>query len=128
MSRVGRQLLAATPSVVDIAVFAGAATHPDGDLILCDVAREDGVLISVATIPAAGNMGVAAAYGHWEELAGASAQLAINLSMIVIAGLATLVIQRAVYERHREPRRARAASRRLTARRGDRGCVSRGSR
>ena len=45
-----------------------------------------GVLISVTTIPAAGNIGLAAAYGDWGEFRGASAQLAINLVCIVGAG------------------------------------------
>ena len=40
-----------------------------------------GVLISVTTIPAASNIGVAAAYGDWGEAGGAAAQLAINLDL-----------------------------------------------
>ena len=53
-----------------------------------------GVLISVTTIPAAANVGVAAAYRDWDEWRGATLQLAINLSMIVVAGVATLAIAR----------------------------------
>jgi uncharacterized hydrophobic protein (TIGR00271 family) len=53
-----------------------------------------GVLISVTTIPAAANVGVAAAYANWSELRGALAQLALNLACIVIAGVATLTVQR----------------------------------
>ena len=34
-----------------------------------------GVLVSVTTIPAVANIGVATAYGEWSELAGASLQL-----------------------------------------------------
>jgi uncharacterized hydrophobic protein (TIGR00271 family) len=60
-----------------------------------------GVLISVATIPAAANIGVAAAYGDGEEWIGAQAQLALNLVMIVLAGIATLFIQRKLYQRRR---------------------------
>jgi len=56
-----------------------------------------GVLISVTTIPAASNIGVAAAYGDWGEAGGAAAQLAINLSTIVLAGVLTLFIQRRYY-------------------------------
>jgi uncharacterized hydrophobic protein (TIGR00271 family) len=72
-----------------------------------------GVLISVTTIPAASNIGVAAAYGDWNEAGGAAAQLAINLTSIVFAGVLTLYIQRRYYvarrRKHlRDPSRAAA--------------------
>jgi uncharacterized hydrophobic protein (TIGR00271 family) len=60
-----------------------------------------GVLISVTTIPAAANVGVAAAYRDWEEWRGAALQLAINLSMIVVAGVATLAVARWRHARRR---------------------------
>ena len=60
-----------------------------------------GVLISVTTIPAAGNIGVAAAYGDWHEARGALEQLALNLCAIVVAGIVTLSVQRAWYLRRR---------------------------
>jgi uncharacterized hydrophobic protein (TIGR00271 family) len=53
-----------------------------------------GVLISVTTIPAASNIGVAASYDDWGQAGGAAAQLAINLTAIVMAGVLTLYIQR----------------------------------
>jgi uncharacterized hydrophobic protein (TIGR00271 family) len=56
-----------------------------------------GVLISVTTIPAASNVGVAAAYGHWAEAKGAALQLAINLAGIVASGVLTLFVQRRYY-------------------------------
>ena len=56
-----------------------------------------GVLISVTTIPAAANVGVAAAYGDADEALGAAGQLAINLCAIVLAGVITLFIQRRYY-------------------------------
>jgi uncharacterized hydrophobic protein (TIGR00271 family) len=52
-----------------------------------------GVLVSVTTIPAAANIGVAAAYGEWDAASGAAAQLGINLTGIVLAGVVTLAIQ-----------------------------------
>lgn len=72
-----------------------------------------GVLISVTTIPAASNIGVAAAYGEWAQAGGAAAQLAINLSGIVLAGLMTLYVQRRYYVSRRrrhlaDPARAAA--------------------
>jgi uncharacterized hydrophobic protein (TIGR00271 family) len=56
-----------------------------------------GVLISVTTIPSAANVGVGAAYGNWWEVAGAAAQLAINLGAILLAGVLTLLVQRGLY-------------------------------
>ena len=82
-----------------VAVFAGAAgvlsltSAKSGALV--------GVLISVTTIPATANIGVAAAYGDWSESGGAVAQLAVNLSAILLAGIVTLFIQRKVYQHRR---------------------------
>src|SRR5215208_1687664 len=72
-----------------------------------------GVLISVTTIPAASNIGVAAAYGDWHDAAGAAGQLAINLTSIVLAGLLTLFVQRRYFVARRvkhlsDPSRAAA--------------------
>ncbi len=82
-----------------VAVFAGAAgmlsltSAKSGALV--------GVLISVTTIPAAANIGVAAAVADWSEWRGAMAQLAVNLTAIVLAGVTTLAIQRRLFERRR---------------------------
>jgi len=82
-----------------VACFAGAAgmlsltSAKSGALI--------GVLISVTTIPAAANIGVAAALADWSEWRGAMAQLAVNLTAICLAGVATLYVQRRLFERRR---------------------------
>jgi uncharacterized hydrophobic protein (TIGR00271 family) len=60
-----------------------------------------GVLISVTTIPAAGNIGVAAAYGDGDEWVGAVEQLSLNLTSILVAGIATLYVQRRLYVKRR---------------------------
>jgi uncharacterized hydrophobic protein (TIGR00271 family) len=60
-----------------------------------------GVLISVTTIPAAANIGVAAALGDSEEWAGAMEQLALNLFAIFLACVGTLYVQRRLYVRRR---------------------------
>jgi len=52
-----------------------------------------GVLVSVTTIPAIGNIGAAAAYRSWDEVAGAALQLAINVTGLVVAGVFTLYLQ-----------------------------------
>jgi uncharacterized hydrophobic protein (TIGR00271 family) len=70
-----------------------------------------GVLISVTTIPAAANVGVAAAYRNWDDCLGALTQLLVNLGALILAGVATAGMQRLVYarrhERHLEARAAR---------------------
>jgi len=60
-----------------------------------------GVLISVTTIPAAANIGVAAALGAGHEWVGAMEQLCLNLSAILLAGIGTLYVQRRTYLRRR---------------------------
>jgi uncharacterized hydrophobic protein (TIGR00271 family) len=57
-----------------------------------------GVLISVTTIPAIANIGVATAYTDWAEVGGAAAQLGVNLVALVLGGLARLAVQRRAYE------------------------------
>jgi uncharacterized hydrophobic protein (TIGR00271 family) len=60
-----------------------------------------GVLISVTTIPAAANVGVAGAYADWGEASGALAQLGVNLGAIALAGISTLYFQRRLYRARR---------------------------
>ena len=62
-----------------------------------------GVLISVTTIPAASNVGVAAAYGDPAQAGGAAGQLAINLIAILASGLVVLSVAR--WARRRRTRR-----------------------
>jgi uncharacterized hydrophobic protein (TIGR00271 family) len=82
-----------------VACFAGAAgvlsltSAKSGALV--------GVLISVTTIPAAANIGVAAAVADWSEWRGAMLQLAVNLTAIMLAGVATLYVERRLYKRRR---------------------------
>jgi uncharacterized hydrophobic protein (TIGR00271 family) len=93
--------LIASPDVftVIVALCAGAAgmlslsTAKSGALI--------GVLISVTTIPAAANIGVAAAYRDGDAWRGSIGQLALNLTSIVAAGTTVLAFQRMLYARRR---------------------------
>jgi uncharacterized membrane protein len=82
-----------------VALCAGAAgmlslsTAKSGALI--------GVLISVTTIPAAANVGVAAAYRDWSTCTGSLAVLGLNMASIIVAGTVVLSIQRLLYDRRR---------------------------
>ncbi len=60
-----------------------------------------GVAVSVTTVPAAADIGVAAAAGRWGECAGAAAQLLVNLLALVAAGGATLAVRRRAAGRRR---------------------------
>ena len=87
-----------------VALLAGVAgtlsltTAKSGPLV--------GVFISITTIPAVGTFAVCLACGLWGEAGSAAAQLAINLVGILVAGTATLALQRLVWRR--------VAARRLT--------------
>lgn len=74
-----------------VAVLAGVA----GMLSLTEARTGTlvGVLVSVTTIPAIANIGVAAAYGEADEVRGAAAQLAVNVVGLLLAGVATLAVQ-----------------------------------
>ncbi len=65
-----------------------------------------GVLISVTTIPAAANIGVAVALGDGDDGLGAALQLGLNLVAIVLAGVTVLFIQRRLYVRRKQKHRA----------------------
>jgi uncharacterized hydrophobic protein (TIGR00271 family) len=58
-----------------------------------------GVFISVTTVPAAGAMALGLALAEPRELAEAATQLGVNLTGILVAGVATLWLQGAVWRR-----------------------------
>ncbi len=75
-----------------VAVLAGAA----GMLSMTSAksAALVGVFISVTTVPAAGYIGVAAILGEWGKVTGSAAQLAVNLTGIVLAAALVLLTRR----------------------------------
>jgi uncharacterized hydrophobic protein (TIGR00271 family) len=70
-----------------------------------------GVFISVTTVPAAGNVALATAFGAWHEVRGSALQLLVNITGMAFAGWATLALQQAVWSRV-SLRRARLATER----------------
>jgi uncharacterized hydrophobic protein (TIGR00271 family) len=70
-----------------------------------------GVLISVTTIPAAANVGVAAAYSDWDSFGGSLGQLGLNIASLLIAGILTLSVQRALFQRRRASHETHRAQR-----------------
>jgi uncharacterized hydrophobic protein (TIGR00271 family) len=88
----------------DVLTFVVAACAGAAGMLSLSTAKSGaliGVLISVTTIPAAANIGVAAAYEDWSSSRGSLEQLAINLAGIVLAGTAVLAAQRGLYLRRR---------------------------
>ena len=66
-----------------------------------------GVFISVTTVPAAGNLALALAFGAWAEVWGSTQQLAVNITGMALAGWFTLVLQQAAWHRVLSRRRLR---------------------
>jgi uncharacterized hydrophobic protein (TIGR00271 family) len=60
-----------------------------------------GVAISITTIPAAAYLGVAAGVGEAHRVPGALAVLGVNVAMLLVAGSATLIVQRRLAARSR---------------------------
>ena len=74
-----------------IAVLAGVA----GAVSLTEArsGASVGVLISVTTIPAASNVGVALAMSRFHEAVGALGQLTLNLVILAVVGAITMRVQ-----------------------------------
>lgn len=58
-----------------------------------------GVFISVTTVPAAANVALDIALGDLVEMRGALLQLGINIAAILVAGVATMLVQKALWRR-----------------------------
>ena len=65
------------------------------------------MFISVTTVPAAGDIALSIAVGAGDQLAGSAAQLGINLLGMTLAGIATLLVQRAAWKAITRSPRAR---------------------
>lgn len=79
---------------VVVALFAGVAgalavTLPGSRGLV-------GVFVSITTIPAAANIGVALAAANWPQMFGASVQLLVNVASLLVAGTLTLSARRAL--------------------------------
>lgn len=101
--------LASTISNPDFLAFFVAFCAGVAGLLSLTTAKSGaliGVLISLTTIPAAANVGVAAAYQDWDGLGGSLGQLGLNLVAVLLAGTLTLGIQRHLYHRRRRLHRA----------------------
>jgi uncharacterized membrane protein len=98
------------PFSLVVALLAGAAGMLS--LVSSKSAALVGVFISVTTVPAAGYAAVAATLGQWRVAAESTVQLVINLTGIVIAGVAVLLIHRVHSRRRGKAALVHASSRR----------------
>jgi uncharacterized hydrophobic protein (TIGR00271 family) len=53
-----------------------------------------GVFISVTTLPAAADLGLSLAFGNWRAAGGATAQLLLNVVLLIVVGAVALRLQR----------------------------------
>lgn len=97
----GIAYLIASPDAYSVLVALSAGTAGMLSLTTAKSGALIGVLISVTTIPALAEIGLAAARSDWDSMGGAAAQLSVNVACIIIAGTLTLTIQRMAYERRR---------------------------
>jgi uncharacterized hydrophobic protein (TIGR00271 family) len=98
-----------TPDKWSFIVALVAAAAGVLSLTSAKVGGLSGVFISVTTVPAAGNVALATAFGAWDEVMGSGFQLLLNISGMAVAGWGTLALQDAVWSRV-SLRRARLAT------------------
>ena len=92
-----RQLQIDTPNFYSlvVAVLAGI----DGILTHARASTLLGVFISVTTIPAASDIGVASAFRSWSEAQGSLLQLLLNIVVLIVVGVLTLRFVRLPWRR-----------------------------
>jgi uncharacterized hydrophobic protein (TIGR00271 family) len=78
-------------TTVIVALLAGVAGALG--LTLPDARGLVGVFVSITTIPAAANIGVAVAARSWSQMTGATVQLLVNLLSLLVASTVTLLVR-----------------------------------
>jgi uncharacterized hydrophobic protein (TIGR00271 family) len=79
-----------TPNLYSLVVAVLAGIVGIVSLIHARTSTLLGVFISVTTIPAASDIGVASAFGSWSEARGSLLQLLLNIVVLIVVGLLTL--------------------------------------
>lgn len=92
-------LFISRPDIYTLVIAALAGVAGMLSLTTASAGTLIGVLISVTTIPAAANLGVAVAYSNEGEARGSALQLTANLGVLIVAGLITLRVQRGSFAR-----------------------------
>lgn len=102
-SLIERQLTMFITNPDGLTVFVAIAAGIAGALALTlpDARGLVGVFVSITTIPAAANIGVALEERDWGDVGSATVQLVVNIGCLILAGAATLEIRRHVANRFR---------------------------
>jgi len=88
-----------TPNIYSLVVAVLAGIVGIVSLIHARTSTLLGVFISVTTIPAASDIGVASAFGSWSEARGSILQLLLNVVVLIVVGLLTLRVVRLLWRR-----------------------------
>lgn len=89
----------AAPDIYSVVVAACAGAAGMLSVTLGKSGALVGVAVSITTIPAAADIGLALSYSDWESVEGASMQLALNIISLLVAATLMLAFQRRRFDR-----------------------------
>ena len=89
----------AAPNIYSVVVAACAGAAGMLSVTLGKAGALVGVAVSITTIPAAADIGLALSYGDWASVGGAAGQLALNIVSLLAAATLMLAFQRRRFDR-----------------------------
>ncbi len=95
----------AAPNIYSVVVAACAGAAGMLSVTLGKAGALVGVAVSITTIPAAADIGLALSYGDWGSVEGAAGQLALNIVSLLVSATLMLGFQRRRFHRRDELRR-----------------------
>ena len=95
----------AAPNIYSVVVAACAGAAGMLSVTLGKAGALVGVAVSITTIPAAADIGLALSYGDWASVEGAAGQLALNIVSLLVAATLMLGFQRRRFHRRDQLRR-----------------------
>ena len=95
----------AAPNIYSVVVAACAGAAGMLSVTLGKAGALVGVAVSITTIPAAADIGLALSYGNWGSVGGAAGQLALNIVSLLVSATLMLGFQRRRFHRRDQLRR-----------------------
>jgi uncharacterized hydrophobic protein (TIGR00271 family) len=95
----------AAPNIYSVVVAACAGAAGMLSVTLGKAGALVGVAVSITTIPAAADIGLALSYGDWASVEGAAGQLALNIVSLLVSATLMLGFQRRRFHRRDQLRR-----------------------